>query len=73
MYELAQRVLRFEDALIEASDICGQLDRYVPRSAFLWRKLRLFSLVAMAQAANFYKLVRPKMVGENVIKIKGGR
>lgn len=30
VYELAQRVLRFEDALIEASDICGQLDRYVP-------------------------------------------
>lgn len=27
----------------------------------------------MTQAASFYKLVRPKMVEENIIKIKGGR
>lgn len=29
VYELAQRVLQFEDVLVEASDICGQIDRYV--------------------------------------------
>lgn len=27
VYDLAQRVLRFEDMLVEASDICGQIDR----------------------------------------------
>ncbi|PYH87180.1 DNA mismatch repair protein Msh5 [Aspergillus uvarum CBS 121591] len=57
VYDLAQRLLRFERSLLEASDICGQLD----------------SLLAMAQAANFYKLVCPKMVPENIIKIRGGR
>ncbi|OJK00308.1 hypothetical protein ASPACDRAFT_52053 [Aspergillus aculeatus ATCC 16872] len=57
VYDLAQRLLRYERYLLEASDICGQLD----------------SLLAMAQAANFYKLVCPKMVPENIIKIRGGR
>ncbi|ODM16931.1 hypothetical protein SI65_07896 [Aspergillus cristatus] len=57
VYYLAQKVLRFEDVLVEASDICGQID----------------SLIAMTQAASCYKLVRPKVVQENVIKIKGGR
>ncbi|RAH87549.1 DNA mismatch repair protein Msh5 [Aspergillus japonicus CBS 114.51] len=57
VYDLAQRLLRYESNLLEASDICGQLD----------------SLLAMAQAANFYKLVCPKMVPENIIKIRGGR
>lgn len=27
VYDLAQRVLRFENMLVEASDICGQIDR----------------------------------------------
>ncbi|GAA89446.1 DNA mismatch repair protein Msh5 [Aspergillus luchuensis IFO 4308] len=31
------------------------------------------SLLAMAQAASFYRLVRPKMVEGDVIKIRGGR
>ena len=31
------------------------------------------SILAMAQAATFYKLVRPRMVEANVIKIKSGR
>ncbi|PWY83058.1 DNA mismatch repair protein Msh5 [Aspergillus sclerotioniger CBS 115572] len=57
VYDLAQRVLQYEKVLLEASDICGQID----------------SLLAMAQAASFYKLVRPKMVQEDVIRIKGGR
>ncbi|KAJ5332567.1 DNA mismatch repair protein MutS core [Penicillium brevicompactum] len=30
-------------------------------------------LLALTQAASFYKLVRPRMVDQNVIKIKGGR
>ncbi|EHA17968.1 hypothetical protein ASPNIDRAFT_122070, partial [Aspergillus niger ATCC 1015] len=48
VYDLAQRVLQYEEVLLEASDICGQID-------------------------SSYKLVRPKMVQEDVIKIKGGR
>lgn len=27
VYELAQKVLHFEQALLKASDICGELDR----------------------------------------------
>ncbi|OOG00980.1 hypothetical protein ASPCADRAFT_511811 [Aspergillus carbonarius ITEM 5010] len=57
IYDLAQRVLQFENVLLEASDICGQID----------------SLLAMTQAASFYKLVRPNMVQEDVIRIHGGR
>ncbi|KAI2836075.1 hypothetical protein CBS11350_9634 [Aspergillus niger] len=48
VYDLAQRVLQYEEVLLEA-------------------------LLAMAHAASSYKLVRPKMVQEDVIKIKGGR
>ncbi|PLB43783.1 DNA mismatch repair protein Msh5 [Aspergillus steynii IBT 23096] len=56
-YELAQKVLQYKKVLIEASDICGQVD----------------SVLAMAQAASFYKLVRPKMTEENILRIEGGR
>ncbi|KAJ5827148.1 DNA mismatch repair protein MutS core [Penicillium robsamsonii] len=57
VYDLAQRVLRYENVLVDASDICGDID----------------SLLALTQAASFYKLTRPRMVEQNVIKIKGGR
>ncbi|THC97557.1 hypothetical protein EYZ11_002980 [Aspergillus tanneri] len=57
VYDLAQRVLQCEKELLEASDICGQID----------------SILAMAQAANFYKLVRPKMTEGNILRITGGR
>ncbi|BCS25874.1 MutS family protein MSH5 [Aspergillus puulaauensis] len=57
VYDLAQRVLQFERALIEASDACGEID----------------SLLAMAQAATCYNLVRPKISEDNIINIKGGR
>ncbi|KAJ5576749.1 DNA mismatch repair protein MutS core [Penicillium sp. DV-2018c] len=57
VYDLAQRVLRYEAVLVDASDICGEID----------------SLLALVQAASFYKLTRPRMVEQNVIKIKGGR
>lgn len=29
VYELAQRVLRYENVLVDASDICGDIDRLV--------------------------------------------
>ncbi|OQE40807.1 hypothetical protein PENCOP_c005G07611 [Penicillium coprophilum] len=57
VYDLAQRVLRYENMLVDASDICGDID----------------SLLALTQAASFYKLTRPRMVEQNLIRIKGGR
>ncbi|KAJ5975477.1 hypothetical protein N7481_009184 [Penicillium waksmanii] len=57
VYELAQKVLQYEEMLVEASDICGELD----------------STLALTQAALSYNLCRPRIVSENVIRIKGGR
>jgi DNA mismatch repair protein MSH5 len=28
VYDMAQRILQYETVLVEASDICGELDRY---------------------------------------------
>ncbi|KAF2686455.1 hypothetical protein K458DRAFT_476351 [Lentithecium fluviatile CBS 122367] len=56
-HELAQYVLEYEELLIAASDICGELD----------------SLLALAQGARNYNLNRPRMSHENAIRIKGGR
>lgn len=30
VYDLAQKVLQYENVLIEASDICGEIDWFVP-------------------------------------------
>ncbi|KAL4905989.1 hypothetical protein BDW74DRAFT_184936 [Aspergillus multicolor] len=57
VYDLAQRILQYEKVVIEASDLCGEID----------------SLLAMAQAVTCYNLVCPRMVEDNIIKIKGGR
>ncbi|EAW22755.1 MutS family protein MSH5 [Aspergillus fischeri NRRL 181] len=57
VYDLAQKVLQHKDVLVQASDMCGHID----------------SLLAMAQAASFYNMVRPRMVEEKMIRIKGGR
>ncbi|KAL2835892.1 muts domain V-domain-containing protein [Aspergillus pseudoustus] len=57
VYDLAQRVLQYDKVLVKASDVCGDID----------------SLLAMAQGVPCYNLVRPKMVEDNIIKIKGGR
>ncbi|KAL2818281.1 muts domain V-domain-containing protein [Aspergillus granulosus] len=57
VYELAQRVLWYDKVLVEASDVCGEID----------------SLLALAQGATFYNLVRPRIVEDNIIKTKGGR
>ena len=56
-YELAQKVLMDEKMLIDVSDLCGELD----------------SLLALAHGAIQHKLVKPKVVEESVIEIKGGR
>ncbi|KAK2799306.1 MutS protein msh5 [Onygenales sp. PD_10] len=57
VYEMAQRVLQYETMLVEASDICGEID----------------SLLALVQGANLYKLIRPQITQDNSIVIKGGR
>lgn len=55
--ELAERVLQREELLAKASDLCGELD----------------CLLALAQAAEQFKLVRPQISEDNNIRIKGGR
>nr|KMM68003.1 MSH5 protein [Coccidioides posadasii RMSCC 3488] len=57
VYDLAQSILGYEEILVEASDVCGEID----------------SLLALAHGADLYKLVRPQMTDENVVIIKGGR
>ncbi|KAF2804902.1 uncharacterized protein BDZ99DRAFT_425101 [Mytilinidion resinicola] len=56
-HDLAQFVLEYEELLTVASDICGELD----------------SLLALAQGAKMYRLAKPKLTKDNVVKIKGGR
>ena len=56
-YDLAQRVLLDEKLLVDASELCGELD----------------SLLALAHGAIQYKLTKPRMVEENVVDIRGGR
>ncbi|CAN9407683.1 unnamed protein product [Alternaria alternata] len=56
-HELAQFLLQYEEMLTSCSDTCGELD----------------SLLALAQGAKIYKLCRPRMTRENVVRIEGGR
>ncbi|KAL8771108.1 MAG: hypothetical protein Q9209_003279 [Squamulea sp. 1 TL-2023] len=57
IYKLGQKVLEHEKVLIQASELCGQLD----------------SFLALAQGAGMYKLSRPYITEENIVRIKGGR
>ena len=56
-HELAVDVLRYEDMLINVSNICGELD----------------CLLALAQCAQLHKFSRPRLTKDNVIHIQGGR
>ncbi|CAG7941136.1 unnamed protein product [Penicillium nalgiovense] len=51
------------------------LQRKKSRLYTTWRKgfFDMRILLALTQAASFYKLTRPRMVEQNVIRIKGGR
>lgn len=51
------RILEYEEALEEASDLCGELD----------------SLLALALGADKYNLTMPQMTTTNLIQIEGGR
>ena len=56
-HELAVDVLRYEDMLVNVSNICGELD----------------CLLALAQGAQIHKFSRPRLTKNNFIHIKGGR
>ena len=57
IHELALEVLKFEESLATASDVCAELD----------------VLLALAEGAKRYNLCRPLMTEENTIAIEGGR
>lgn len=57
VHSLAQRVLQDEQFLVQASDLCGDLD----------------CLLALAIGTTRYSLTRPRFVEDNIIQIKGGR
>ncbi|KAF3049875.1 MutS protein msh5 [Didymella keratinophila] len=56
-HELAQFVLQYEGLFTSCSDVCGELD----------------TLLALAQGAKDYNLVRPRMTLENTIQVEKGR
>ncbi|KAI6249757.1 hypothetical protein HI914_01850 [Erysiphe necator] len=57
VHELAVAVLKYENLLVTASDLCGELD----------------CLVALALGARKYQFCEPQITLENVISIEGGR
>lgn len=57
MHELGLQILEHEEALITASDLCGELD----------------SLLALARGAEKFKLKAPRMTDTNEIHIREGR
>lgn len=56
-YNLAQRVLQYEEMLVSVSDLCGELD----------------CILALAHGAHHHNLVRPRMTEENTLDIQNGR
>ncbi|KAI4256406.1 MAG: hypothetical protein L6R42_006240 [Xanthoria sp. 1 TBL-2021] len=74
IYKLGQEVLEFKEVLIRASELCGELDRSKFRSTFNVRHTDgTISFLALAQGAGMYKLSRPHVTEDNVIRIRGGR
>ncbi|KAF3913411.1 hypothetical protein ABW20_dc0109215 [Dactylellina cionopaga] len=75
LHELQEKVMRYKDLLIACSNICGELDRYQDlnynRSIFRINDLK--SILSLAQAATYYKWVRPLITDSNVIRIRNGR
>ncbi|KAG5978521.1 hypothetical protein E4U55_006128 [Claviceps digitariae] len=57
LHRLATQVLHYDEALLEASDACGDVD----------------AILALAMAADRYKWVAPRMTAGNVIEIQNGR
>lgn len=57
VHDLVVRILRHEDLIIKASNLCGDLD----------------CLVALALGAQRYDLVLPQLTSANIVDISGGR
>ncbi|RDI85632.1 hypothetical protein Vi05172_g4312 [Venturia inaequalis] len=57
VHELAESILQYEELLTTVSDICGELD----------------SMIALAIGAKQYRLCRPSLTKDNIIRIEGGR
>ncbi|KAG5930019.1 hypothetical protein E4U42_003322 [Claviceps africana] len=57
LHRLATHVLHYDEALLEASDACGDVD----------------AIVALALAADKYKWAAPRMTTDRVIRIRNGR
>jgi DNA mismatch repair protein MSH5 len=57
IHELAENILQFEELLTTASDVCAEID----------------CILALAQGAREYNLVRPQLTDSNVLDIRGGR
>ncbi|KAI9890703.1 MAG: MutS protein msh5 [Vezdaea aestivalis] len=55
--KLAQKIIQYERLILESSDMCGELD----------------CLLALAKGAEYYKLARPTISKNNVIRIRDGR
>lgn len=72
-HELAQFVLQYEELFTSCSDVCGELDRSVPETCSILPTDAAPSLLALAQGAKTYNLVRPCMTLENTIQIEKGR
>lgn len=68
-------VRSLEPALLKIDEIIAELDWYVAASA-ITRSIpytNTFSVLALASACQTFNLVRPRMVDDNVLFIKGGR
>lgn len=72
-HELAQFALQYEGLFTSCSDLCGELDRWATRSCYATWTYQAFSILALAQGAILYNLIRPRMSLENTIQIKNGR
>lgn len=57
IHDLVVKILEHEKLLIDASDLCGEMD----------------TLVALVAGAAKYKLCSPHMTNKNIIQIQGGR
>ncbi|KAI9796475.1 MAG: MutS protein msh5 [Piccolia ochrophora] len=57
VHGLAQNILQYEERIATCSTICGELD----------------SLLALAQGAKQYNLVKPHVLEDNILRITGGR
>jgi DNA mismatch repair protein MSH5 len=74
IHDLAQRILKYSPFLTAVSDMCGELDACVVSHLQSCVQLTLVhSSLALAQGARQYRLVRPSMTKNNIVRIQGGR